>query len=92
MFFRERELVAEARVIKVHGNGIIVLVPKFGIEGPVYFQESADAEEMTQGGTSPAAGQQVCFRAPNSSAYRHEDRATSWLEECKASRARVAQS
>lgn len=60
VFFREKELVADARVIRVQANGVIVLVPKFGIEGPVYFQESADAEENTQGGTSPATGQQVC--------------------------------
>jgi hypothetical protein len=60
VFFRGKELVAEARVIRVQANGVIVLVPKFGIEGPVYFQESADAEDNTQGGTSPAAGKQVC--------------------------------
>lgn len=64
VFFREKEVVADARVIRVQSNGIIVLVPDFGIEGPVYFQDSADAEENTHDGTSPGAGQQVSFPCP----------------------------
>lgn len=65
VFFRGRDpMVVDARVIRVQANGIIVLVPKFGIEGPVYFQESAEAEETTQGGTAPAGGQQVSGPPP----------------------------
>lgn len=36
LFFLNRDVVADARVIKVKGNGLVVFVPKYGIEGPVY--------------------------------------------------------
>lgn len=67
-FFKDRELVAEARVIKVRANGVIVLVPKFGIEGPIYFNETGDGEEHTQGGTAPASGHQARHNAQKISA------------------------
>eukprot|EP00892_Ulva_mutabilis_P007742 jgi/Ulvmu1/533/UM001_0541.1 len=44
IFFRDRAgLVADARVLKVQANGLIVLVPRFGIEGPVFFGDGDDA-------------------------------------------------
>jgi exosome complex exonuclease DIS3/RRP44 len=39
ILFRKDPVIAEARVVKVQGNGLIVLVPKYGMEGPVYFDE-----------------------------------------------------
>lgn len=36
IFFKDRTVVADARVTKVKANGLIVFVPKYGIEGPVY--------------------------------------------------------
>ena len=39
IFFRKKAAETEARVIRVRANGIIVFVPKFGIEAPVIFEE-----------------------------------------------------
>jgi len=36
IFFKERQILADARVTRVKSNGLIVFVPKFGIEGPVF--------------------------------------------------------
>jgi exosome complex exonuclease DIS3/RRP44 len=36
IFFRTRECVEDAFIIKVRENGVVVLVPRFGIEGIVY--------------------------------------------------------
>ncbi|GAX77417.1 hypothetical protein CEUSTIGMA_g4862.t1 [Chlamydomonas eustigma] len=41
IFFNGRTVVADARITKVKTNGLIVFVPKFGIEGPVYLTPSA---------------------------------------------------
>lgn len=61
MFFRSHEgMVADARVLKVQANGLIVLVPRFGIEGPVFFGD--DGEENT-GVTLNEAKQVRCSRA-----------------------------
>jgi len=35
IFFHGRSVLADARVLKLRTNGIIVFVPKYGIEGPV---------------------------------------------------------
>lgn len=39
IFFKDRPTVAEARIVRVRANGLIVFVPKFGIEGPLYFDQ-----------------------------------------------------
>ena len=56
IFFRGKVVVTEARVIRVRENGLILFVPKFGIEAPVYFASdgakadaSADWELDEQG-------------------------------------------
>lgn len=36
VFFRTRPSLEEARVVGVRSNGLVVFVPKYGIEGPVY--------------------------------------------------------
>ncbi|GJP42957.1 hypothetical protein CLOM_g2477 [Closterium sp. NIES-68] len=36
IFFRTRPTDAEGRIVMVRSNGLIVFVPKYGIEGPVY--------------------------------------------------------
>ena len=36
IFFRGREAEEEAFIIKVRENGVVVLVPRYGIEGIVY--------------------------------------------------------
>jgi exoribonuclease R len=38
-FFRNNPKKADARVVKLQANGLIVFVPKYGIEGAVYFGE-----------------------------------------------------
>eukprot|EP01026_Neomeris_dumetosa_P077855 TRINITY_DN84090_c0_g1_i2.p1 TRINITY_DN84090_c0_g1~~TRINITY_DN84090_c0_g1_i2.p1 ORF type:complete len:198 (-),score=21.30 TRINITY_DN84090_c0_g1_i2:150-743(-) len=38
IFFDQKDIVADARVTRVRVNGLIVFVPKFGIEGPVHFE------------------------------------------------------
>lgn len=40
IFFKDKEVLADARVTRVKANGLIVFVPKFGIEGPVFLEES----------------------------------------------------
>ena len=52
VFFRKRKIIAEARVFKVRANGLVVFVPKFGIEGPVLFDgggraDASDEDAMT---------------------------------------------
>jgi exosome complex exonuclease DIS3/RRP44 len=42
IFFRKKAAETEARVIRVRANGLIVFVPKFGIEAPVLFDEGED--------------------------------------------------
>lgn len=50
IFFKDREVVADARITRVKANGLIVFVPKFGIEGPVYLE---DAPAGTAGKPGP---------------------------------------
>jgi exoribonuclease R len=45
IFFRDKETLADARIVRVQANGLMVFVPKFGIEGPVYF-ETRDNEAV----------------------------------------------
>lgn len=58
IFFKSRQVVADARVTKVRANGLIVFVPKYGIEGPVYLEEAAAAAAAVAdgGGASGGAG------------------------------------
>ena len=48
VFFRKRKIIAEARVFKVRANGLVVFVPKFGIEGPVLFDGDAGATTLDE--------------------------------------------
>ncbi|KAL4428262.1 hypothetical protein ABPG75_002351 [Micractinium tetrahymenae] len=56
IFFRSRHVVADARVTKVRANGLIVFVPKYGIEGPVYLEDSAAAAAAASGGAGGSGG------------------------------------
>lgn len=56
IFFRSRQVVADARVTKVRANGLIVFVPKYGIEGPVYLEDSAAAAAADGAGSSDGGG------------------------------------
>jgi exosome complex exonuclease DIS3/RRP44 len=47
VFFRKRKIIADARVFKVRANGLVVFVPKFGIEGPVLFVADEHNEAAT---------------------------------------------
>lgn len=53
VFFKDKSVVADARVTKVQSNGLIVFVPKFGIEGPIFFADdvktSSRGEENDSG-------------------------------------------
>ena len=42
IFFRGKETLADARVVKVQANGLVVFVPKFGIEGPVFLGKGGE--------------------------------------------------
>ncbi|CAL5222204.1 g4534 [Coccomyxa viridis] len=46
IFFKDREVIADARVTRVRANGLVVFVPKYGIEGPVYLTEKAKTASM----------------------------------------------
>lgn len=55
IFFANRPVTADARVVKVKANGLIVFVPKYGIEAPVYL--TARGADGTDGAaTNNAAG------------------------------------
>ena len=51
IFFKERTVIADARVTRVKSNGMIVFVPKFGIEGPLYFTPASAGQEKDAGTT-----------------------------------------
>jgi exosome complex exonuclease DIS3/RRP44 len=59
IFFKTRATVADARVVRVRANGVVVFVPKFGIEGPAYF-DGAEAGALPpgvdEGGAAAASG------------------------------------
>lgn len=42
IFFRSRETVEDAHIIKVRENGVVVLVPRYGVEGIVYVCKSGE--------------------------------------------------
>ena len=42
------QVLADARITKVRANGLIVFVPKYGIEGPVYLVEKGDEAAKAQ--------------------------------------------
>ncbi|KAF8058848.1 RRP44A [Scenedesmus sp. PABB004] len=48
IFFKDRPVLADARVVKVKANGLVVFVPKFGIEGPVYLVPKDAANNSNQ--------------------------------------------
>jgi len=64
IFFRDKSVTAEARIMSVKSNGLVVLVPKYGIEGPVLlagdgedgaagkWSVEADGQELTNGKVS----------------------------------------
>jgi exosome complex exonuclease DIS3/RRP44 len=60
-------VVADARVTRVKDNGLIVFVPKYGIEGPVYLTPPA-AGKRSQGkggkGNNAASEQQPSGEEP----------------------------
>lgn len=41
IFFKDKEIIADARVTRVKSNGLIVFVPKYGIEGSIMLEEQA---------------------------------------------------
>lgn len=50
IFFKDKEIFADARVTRVKSNGLIVFVPKYGIEGSIMLEEQAvtlDEESQT---------------------------------------------
>lgn len=49
IYFRKRPTDAEARIVKIRANGLIVFVPKYGIEGPVYLTPKEKAKDSQSG-------------------------------------------
>ncbi|KAL2609132.1 hypothetical protein R1flu_027705 [Riccia fluitans] len=45
IFFKNRPTDTEARIVRIKSNGLIVFVPKFGIEGPVYLTGKKDTKD-----------------------------------------------
>jgi hypothetical protein len=60
VFFRGKITLADARVVRVMANGMIVFVPKFGIEGPVFFGEKKGKREDAVGAVLNEARQVSC--------------------------------
>jgi exosome complex exonuclease DIS3/RRP44 len=55
LFFRARPSVADARVTRCKANGLVVFVPKFGLEGPLLFAKG-ESWELASDGASVACG------------------------------------
>ncbi|KAG6546222.1 hypothetical protein Mapa_012260 [Marchantia paleacea] len=45
IFFKSRPTDTEARIVRIKSNGLIVFLPKFGIEGPVYLTGKKDKKD-----------------------------------------------
>ena len=45
----ERGTIADARVVGVRANGVVVFVPRFGIEGPAFFSSSSNSSSSVDG-------------------------------------------
>ncbi|KAG2491107.1 hypothetical protein HYH03_010551 [Edaphochlamys debaryana] len=57
IFFKSRTVVADARVTRVKANGLVVFVPKYGIEGPVYLTgKGADTAKNNAAAAGLGAG------------------------------------
>lgn len=56
IFFDNKTVVADARITKVKANGLIVFVPKYGIEGPVYLTPAEYKGPALPGGAGKARG------------------------------------
>jgi exosome complex exonuclease DIS3/RRP44 len=70
LFFRSRPRVADARVTRCRANGLIVFVPKYGLEGPLLFADDA----ATQGDWQLAADGAAVAREDGSARYALFDR------------------
>ncbi|KAL6756016.1 hypothetical protein V8C86DRAFT_129914 [Haematococcus lacustris] len=55
LFFNGRTVLADARVTKVKSNGLVVFVPKFGIEGPLYLTARSATDANNSAGAVAAA-------------------------------------
>jgi exosome complex exonuclease DIS3/RRP44 len=62
LFFRARTVIADARVTRCRANGLIVFVPKYGIEGPVFFDE--EDEDAAGAGAPPPKKKAKAAAAP----------------------------
>jgi exosome complex exonuclease DIS3/RRP44 len=69
IFFKDRQILADARVTRVKSNGLIVFVPKFGIEGPVFLS----AIDSGSGGGSGGSGSGVNSKKLKTGAPTTED-------------------
>ena len=56
LFFRGRAVVADARVTRCRANGLVVFVPKYGIEGPLFFDKDGGDGVLSGDGTRVAVG------------------------------------
>ncbi|DBA70092.1 TPA: hypothetical protein ACH3X2_012255 [Trebouxia sp. C0005] len=46
IFFKDRTIIADARITRVRANGLILFVPKYGIEGPVYLTKKESSKNQ----------------------------------------------
>jgi exosome complex exonuclease DIS3/RRP44 len=58
LFFRGRTVVADARVTRCRANGLIVFVPKYGIEGPLLFPPDSGAWLLAPDGAAVSCAAQ----------------------------------
>jgi exosome complex exonuclease DIS3/RRP44 len=59
VFFKGKQLIEEARVLGVKSNGLLVLVPRFGIEGKIYLKPKWQYSSDEQSVLSPDASIKV---------------------------------
>jgi len=48
IFFKEKEIIADGRITKVKSNGVLVFVPKFGIEGTVLLLQEENQYKLDE--------------------------------------------
>ncbi|PKA52121.1 Ribonuclease II, chloroplastic/mitochondrial [Apostasia shenzhenica] len=66
IYFKKRPTDTEARIVKIKANGLIVFVPKFGIEGPVYLTPKGDKG----GDWTPDEARQIVTKTGTNISYK----------------------
>ncbi len=70
LYFKDRPTLETACVMRVKGNGAVVLVPRYGIEGPVYVAGKGDEEALVRDYTYDEANMALVHNRDDSRSLR----------------------